>query len=140
MMSNLKLLIPVFILSSLLLLTTSCGKPEEEVVTETFSLSQLKEAGLPFYTDTSKSGSSSSIYLYCDDSKPERADKRKQLLSELYAWIDDSAGSLSLDGKNVSGATIKTLAVEAKKEFDGVDDDDMTCPNGTGSLASGLML
>jgi hypothetical protein len=106
----------------------SCGAPgdEDNVVDKKFSLSQLKEAGL--LLGRTPGAILDNLFIACDENTIATASERRSLLMELYSWVDNSTGSLSMDGESVSQYSVQSVAQTAHDTFDGMDDDDTSCP------------
>lgn len=106
----------------------SCGAPEDEdnVVEKKFSLSQLKDAGL--LLGKAPGAVLDNLFIACDENTVATASERRSLLMKLYRWVDNTSGSLSLDGESVSQYSVQSVAQTAHDTFDGMDDDDTTCP------------
>jgi hypothetical protein len=109
----------------------SCGSSgDDDDVTKTvvkkFDLSQLAEAGLLVgkragtYTDE--------LYIACNEETVATASERRSLLMGLHSWVDNTSGSLTLDGESVSEYSVQSVAQAAHDTFDGMSDDDTTCP------------
>jgi hypothetical protein len=122
-----------FLLVSLCgLMFVSCGNKSDDddgtkVVKRKFELSQLQEAGL--YLSKASNTFSDEIYIACDEDQVATASTRKALLLELHDWVEGTEGSLSLDGQSISEYAVQRLAQSAYEKFDGMEDDDSTCPS-----------
>lgn len=118
------------ILLSLTLLIFSCGKDDSdnsssiETRTETFSLADLGTVGLGIVSNRF----TSEIAIECFDTTPATAERRKQLLSDLYDWVTKSEGQLSMDGTSISKYVLQSLITQASYKFDYLSPYDDTCP------------
>lgn len=71
---------------------------------------------------------STDLVISCDESINATAKERRALLLDLYDFVNDSEGTLSLDGEYISKYSVKSLAQDAHENFDGMDDNDTNCP------------